>query len=51
MVSSKNKQVGTVMVRVGVIQKRCSFIQYIRGGCQMNLMLAIDYTGSNKAPS
>jgi len=30
---------------------KASFVDYLRGGEQLNLMVAVDYTGSNGKPS
>ena len=32
------------------VNKVNSFLDYIMGGCQINLVVAIDYTGSNGDP-
>ena len=33
------------------MEKRHSFLEFIRGGCELNLLVAIDFTASNGAPS
>ena len=42
---------GSIRVSMCDIIKAYSFIEYIRGGCQIELEVAIDFTGSNKHPS
>lgn len=49
----KNKQknnytVGHITITDFKLKRRASFWDYISGGLQLNLMLAIDYTASNK---
>jgi len=48
---AKYKGSGTLVVRNCVIEKRHSFLDYIRGGEELNFMVAIDFTASNGAPS
>lgn len=31
--------------------RRPSFLDYVRGGCEISVMVAIDFTASNGAPS
>jgi hypothetical protein len=38
---------GTVRVARCVVEKRPSFLEYITGGAEMNLVVAIDFTASN----
>lgn len=33
------------------IMRRPSFLDYVRGGCEISVMVAIDFTASNGAPS
>jgi len=40
--------VGTLFLRKYEIVDWPDFIKYVRGGFQLNLVLAIDYTSSNK---
>ncbi|GBG32835.1 Copine-5 [Hondaea fermentalgiana] len=47
----KYKGSGMFTVRHAAIQKRFSFLDYIRGGCELNLMIGIDFTASNGAVS
>lgn len=49
--AKKKKKTGTLVLEQFVIQERPSFLDYIRGGVQLNMILAIDYTGSNGVPS
>ena len=44
------KSSGEVTFDKCLIQKRNSFLEYIFGGCELNLAIAIDYTGSNSDP-
>ena len=32
------------------VEERFSFLQYIQGGCELKLSVAIDFTGSNGHP-
>jgi len=47
---SKYKNSGTVSISA-VVKKRFSFLEYIRGGTDLNFTVAIDFTASNGAPS
>eukprot|EP00753_Platysulcus_tardus_P015302 PLAT4957.2.p1 GENE.PLAT4957.2~~PLAT4957.2.p1 ORF type:complete len:436 (-),score=200.57 PLAT4957.2:50-1267(-) len=42
---------GSVTVMVGEVLTKPSLLDYVRGGCEINLLVAIDYTASNGAPS
>ncbi|GAB4817389.1 hypothetical protein N2152v2_004435 [Parachlorella kessleri] len=42
---------GVLSVREATVNARPSFLQYITGGCQISFMVAIDFTGSNGAPT
>ncbi|CAG9334743.1 unnamed protein product [Blepharisma stoltei] len=46
----EEKTVGTMVVRSLDIVKVHSFIDYIAGGCQISLIVAIDFTASNMDP-
>mmetsp|Transcript_29183 Transcript_29183/g.28917 ORF Transcript_29183/g.28917 Transcript_29183/m.28917 type:complete len:300 (-) Transcript_29183:463-1362(-) len=46
----KEETVGTLIVRSLDIVKVHSFIDYIAGGCQISLIVAIDFTASNMDP-
>jgi len=48
---SKYKGSGTFLIRQCTIEKRYSLLDYIRGGCEINLMIGIDFTASNGAVS
>ncbi|OMJ92778.1 hypothetical protein SteCoe_4412 [Stentor coeruleus] len=50
---SKSKYVnsGFIYIVTCTIKKIPSFFDYIQGGCQISLEVAIDFTGSNKHPS
>lgn len=41
---------GTVVVNACDVKKEYSFLDYLSGGCQINLMVAIDFTASNGDP-
>lgn len=41
---------GVLVVQDIVIIENPSFLEYIKGGCKVNLMVAIDFTGSNGDP-
>jgi len=41
------KTYGTLDVRKSFLQERYTFVEYLRGGLDMRLLLAIDFTGSN----
>lgn len=43
----KNKTYGEIRVRKCEIEKRHTFMEYLRGGMDMQLLAAIDFTGSN----
>ena len=48
---AKNGQnAGNLMLDSFSIQTKPSFLQYIMGGCQLNFMVAVDFTGSNGHP-
>lgn len=44
------KHSGKLFARVN-IQVRPNFLDYIRGGCEVAVMVAVDFTASNGAPS
>jgi len=48
---SKYSGSGVLHVKNARIEKRHSFLEYIRGGCELNLIVAVDFTASNGAPS
>lgn len=47
--SQKKKHMGTIACDTK-IKKTYSFLQYLAGGLEMNLILGIDFTGSNGPP-
>jgi hypothetical protein len=49
-VTAKKPNAGTLSVQVAVV-KVSSFVDYLRGGCELSLMVAIDFTASNGAPT
>ena len=53
MIDSKKKKKIPGQINVSNIQitKVYSFLDYISGGCQINLLIAVDFTGSNGHPS
>lgn len=46
-----SKQLGTIEIARIEITKVYSFLDFIAGGCQINLLIAVDFTGSNGHPS
>ncbi|RUS68814.1 hypothetical protein EGW08_023425 [Elysia chlorotica] len=46
----RNKKAGQVYVASCQIEEQSSFIDYIRGGMQMNFTVAVDFTASNGNP-
>jgi hypothetical protein len=49
--NAKKKQTGSVKLEQFCVNTKPEFIDYIRGGLQLNLVLAVDFTGSNGIPS
>eukprot|EP01117_Protostelium_nocturnum_P007696 TRINITY_DN2763_c0_g2_i1.p1 TRINITY_DN2763_c0_g2~~TRINITY_DN2763_c0_g2_i1.p1 ORF type:complete len:653 (-),score=196.44 TRINITY_DN2763_c0_g2_i1:37-1812(-) len=50
--SKKNyKNSGVVNLRSCETIKKATFLEYIQGGCEINLVVAIDFTASNLKPS
>jgi hypothetical protein len=47
----KKKKTGDLKITQCQIIERPTFIDYLRGGEQLNMMIAIDFTGSNGTPS
>jgi len=45
------KDSGTLKVNAGKLEKKFSFLEYIRSGYQLNLMVAVDFTASNGTPT
>jgi len=50
LLSPKGKAAGQVSVEHASVVRDSTFIDYLRGGCQINLIVAIDLTGSNGNP-
>ena len=46
----KKTVVGELLVLRCTFLNRYTFLDYIHGGCDVSLMLAVDFTLSNKAP-
>jgi hypothetical protein len=42
---------GNLCIKDAILEKRHSFLDYLFGGCGLSLLVAIDYTASNGAPS
>ncbi|CAM6001878.1 unnamed protein product [Sphagnum balticum] len=51
MVNPKCKKPGTLVLSNFILIQRPTFIDYLRGGLQLNMIVAIDFTGSNGVPS
>jgi vacuolar-type H+-ATPase subunit F/Vma7 len=49
--NKKYKNSGSLIVQAVEVEYVPSFLDYIKGGCTINLMVAIDYTGSNGDPN
>lgn len=47
---SKKAKVGKINIGQAYLTKLYSFLEYIAGGCQISLMIAVDFTGSNGHP-
>jgi len=45
------KKTGTLKLLHFALQPQYSFIDYVRGGQQLKVMLGVDFTGSNKVPT
>ena len=48
---AKIGKLGTLYVSQFQLIKRHTFLDYVRGGCQLNFMVGIDFTLSNKKPN
>lgn len=46
----KYKNSGVLQFAPPIIQRQHTFLDYLAGGCEMNLIVAIDFTGSNGDP-
>mmetsp|Transcript_29695 Transcript_29695/g.27159 ORF Transcript_29695/g.27159 Transcript_29695/m.27159 type:complete len:337 (+) Transcript_29695:175-1185(+) len=49
--TKKNNQAGALELRKFMIEEKASFLDYLKGGTQLAVMLAIDFTGSNGDPN
>ncbi|OMJ84958.1 hypothetical protein SteCoe_13867 [Stentor coeruleus] len=49
--NNSRKSFGQVVVSNIQVTKIYSFLDYISGGCQINLLIAVDFTGSNGHPN
>ena len=47
---SKYKNSGTLVVQQSSLRTEVSFLDYIRGGCNLSLCVAVDFTASNGDP-
>lgn len=50
LVDDKKKNGGTLCVNNYRYEKQSSFLDYLAGGCELSLMVSIDFTGSNGSP-
>lgn len=50
LVNPKVKNPGAISLAGFNVIKKPSFVDYLRGGLQLNMMIAIDFTGSNGVP-
>ncbi|KAL5473582.1 hypothetical protein EMCRGX_G028082 [Ephydatia muelleri] len=48
---SKKKSTGVLVFNSVKTVPRPTFVDYIKGGCQISLIVAVDFTGSNGSPS
>jgi len=46
----KSKKPGTLILNNFTIITRPTFVDYLRGGMQLNMIVAVDFTGSNGMP-
>eukprot|EP01083_Nonionella_stella_P083739 231607_1 len=46
----KNKNCGNLLIKRANITKKFSFVSFLKGGLELQLMVAIDFTGSNGDP-
>mmetsp|Transcript_3469 Transcript_3469/g.2471 ORF Transcript_3469/g.2471 Transcript_3469/m.2471 type:complete len:90 (-) Transcript_3469:1555-1824(-) len=47
----KGKRMGEMKVKAFHLTTRYTFLQYVFGGCDINLVIAIDFTLSNGSPN
>lgn len=50
LINPKSKNPGALELNSFQAIKRPTFVDYLRGGLQLNMMVAIDFTGSNGVP-
>ncbi|CAM9580394.1 unnamed protein product [Chrysoparadoxa australica] len=48
--TKKNKQKGSLKILGAEFFKKHTFLDFIKGGCEINMTVAIDFTGSNGDP-
>ena len=48
---SRKKKAGKIVVNSAKITKLYSFLEYIAGGCEISLLIAVDFTGSDGHPN
>jgi hypothetical protein len=51
LVDKNNKSGGTIKVLKTAVAKEHSFLEFLSGGCQISLICAVDFTGSNGVPT
>ena len=51
MSNPKHKKPGKLLLERFQIQTLPNFVDYLRGGLQLNLIVAVDFTGSNGTPN
>uniref|UniRef100_A0A7S2SLX7 C2 domain-containing protein n=1 Tax=Rhizochromulina marina TaxID=1034831 RepID=A0A7S2SLX7_9STRA len=49
--SGKRKSAGTIQVQEARISKYSTFLDYIKGGWELNMVMGVDFTGSNGNPA
>lgn len=47
----RGEKISKLLIIKCEIMKQATFLSYIKGGCELNFMVAIDFTGSNGDPS
>ena len=51
VMDKKNKKTGIIRIRSARIKKTANLVDYLKDGLQLNLITAIDFTGSNLSPN
>eukprot|EP01027_Heterolobosea_sp_BB2_P009704 GEZU01014294.1.p1 GENE.GEZU01014294.1~~GEZU01014294.1.p1 ORF type:complete len:479 (+),score=115.69 GEZU01014294.1:68-1438(+) len=46
-----NKQTGQLIVKQAAVVKEYSLLEYIAGGCEISMIVSVDFTGSNGNPT